>query len=267
MCTSFVVHSDTTLIGMNFDISTRPIKFVLKDDDQLLILQKDNGQFLPAFGMNSSGTFMNLIMVNPTEEGKYRRGKNCVHIMKLLDVVLSNRVELSQLKDFLEDNTIVNVPNYSVHSMISGRDRKTFVVEPGRENIDMDSIDRDFVVLTNFSLKDKMVQADTHVSGDGHDRYRKAYDTLIRNTESFDVETGFALLQETVQHHGDYPTQLSVMFIPDEHKVYFTLNGEFEKVFAFSFANKQISTSKGFANDSSSVLSKKGILLSELETW
>jgi hypothetical protein len=95
MCTSFVVYREKTVIGMNFDISKRPIKMVLRDDNQLIILQKENEQFLPAFGLNKNGTFINLLSVDPNEEGKYRRGKNCVHIMKLFDDVLGVRIELS----------------------------------------------------------------------------------------------------------------------------------------------------------------------------
>jgi hypothetical protein len=267
MCTSFAVHLEKTFIGMNFDISKRPIKIIFQDDDQLIILQNENGQFFPAFGLNANGTFMNLLMVDPIEDGKYRRGKNCIHIMKLFEDILRGRIEMSSLKDFLDGNAIINVPNYSVHSMIAGKNRKTFIIEPGRKNIDFDSVDRDFMVLTNFPVSENMDKEYTNVNGPGHDRYIKAYETIEINKESFGIESGFSLLEGTVQHDGDYPTQLSMIFIPEESKVYFTLNGSFEKVFEFSFTNKQILTMKGFTGANNILLSKKSVLLSELETW
>jgi hypothetical protein len=72
MCTSFVLYSDKTYIGMNFDISDRPIKLSMRGTDQFLVFQKDGPSFFPAFGINRSGTFMNLLMVDPNEAGKYR---------------------------------------------------------------------------------------------------------------------------------------------------------------------------------------------------
>lgn len=267
MCTSFVVHLEKTFIGMNFDISRRPIKIILQGEDQILILQNDNGQFYPAFGFNGDGTFMNLLMVDPIEEGKYRRGKNCVHIMKLFEEVLSGRIEISSLKDFLDANAIVNVPNHSVHSMIGGKNRKTFIVEPGRKNIDINTTNQNFMVLTNFSLSDNIDQEYTNVKGHGSDRYIKAYETITNNKETFNIETSFVLLQETVQHDGEYPTQFSLIFIPEESKAYFTLNGDFKRIFEFSFITKQIQTVKGFTSHNSLTLTRKGVLLSELEYW
>jgi hypothetical protein len=267
MCTSFVIHSDKTYIGMNFDISKRPIKLVLNNDHQLLVLQSEGGQFFPAFGLNESGTFMNLLMVDPTEEGKYRRGKNCVHIMKLFDEVISGRIGLSRLNEYLDRNTIVNVPGHSVHSMIAGVSRVTHIVEPGRQNIHMHTSHKNFTVLTNFPLSENDPTDYKLVQGPGNDRYIKACEVITEHKDNFDIRAGFNLLKETVQHSGDYPTQLSMMYIAEEQEVYFTLNGDFNKVFEFSFQTKEIRSNEGFTSQRSLPLTKKGVLLSELEGW
>jgi hypothetical protein len=60
-----VVYSDKTYIGMNFDISDRPIALSLKNNDPFLVSQRDGTTFYPAFGLNRSGAFMNLLMVEP----------------------------------------------------------------------------------------------------------------------------------------------------------------------------------------------------------
>jgi hypothetical protein len=265
MCTSFALHGEKTYIGMNFDISDRPIKMALIKNNQLIIFQKENGSFFPAFGFNENGTFMNLLMVDPNEKGKYRRGKNCVHIMKLFDDVLSERIEVSSLNDYLTENTIVNVPNYSVHSMIAGIGRHSYVVEPGRENLSLDTLDQDFMVLTNFPFEAD--QNYNEVSGDGSDRYQKAYHSLLNRKESFQVDEGFSILKGTSQTEGDYPTQLSMISVPEEQVIYFTLKRSFNKIFKFSFQENQIQTHRGFEVSSHHPLSKKGILLTELECW
>jgi hypothetical protein len=252
---------------MNFDISDRPIKMIVQGEGQLLILQSDNGQFYPAFGMNRSGTFMNLLMVDPNEEGMYRRGKNCVHIMRLFEDILSEKIGLSALGAFLDNKAIVNVPSHSVHSMIAGKNRRTVVVEPGRGGIDMNEIDPDFMVLTNFSLSENRDRDYKNVTGPGSDRYQRAYETLTAHKESFTRRKGFDLLKETVQHSGDFPTRVSLIFIPEEGRVYFTLHGDFTKIFKFSFATNQIETEKGFTNPHNVALTKKGVLLSELQSW
>lgn len=267
MCTSFVVHMDNTIIGMNFDISKRPIKMILQKNSQFLILQYENGEFHPAFGFNNSGTFMNLLMVDPNEEGKYRRGKQCVHIMKLFDEVLSDKIELSSLHEYLHDHTIVNVPNFSVHSMVAGMNQNSFIIEPGRSNINMSEIDHDFMVLTNFSLSDQSHDEHREVRGPGSDRYTQAYEMIQNNKETFSKDVGFSVLEETAQYSGEYPTQLSVISVPAESLIYFTLNGDFNKTFEFSFSDLQIRTSKGFVNSNHCPLTKKGVLLEELEGW
>jgi hypothetical protein len=266
MCTSFVVYSDQTFIGMNFDGPPKPIKLVLQGDTQLLILQQENGQFLPGFGINHNGTFMNVLSVDSNEEGKYRRGKNCLHIMKLFEDVLGERIEPSSLGTFLDINTVVNVPNYSMHSMIAGKNRSTYIVEPGRNNIDFESTDRNFMVLTNFPLSENLNKNYTEVAGPGSDRYTKAFEMLSQNTDTFDKQLGFSILKETMQHAGDYPTQFSIICMPEENVVYFALRGDFNKLFEFSFTDKQIRTYTGFTEKTSYSLSKRGMLLTEFES-
>ena len=261
MCTSFVVHSDKTIIGMNFDISQRPIKLALIDE-QFIIFQKNEGRFLPALGCTKSGIFMNLLSVVPNEAGVYRRGKNCVHMIKFFSDVLAEKLELTELQKYVDENIIVNVPNYSVHSMITGNNQKTFIVEPGRLCTERT---KKFTVLTNFTFSTLLNADYKNVKGTGSERYKRAYEEINKNVDSFNLDSGFSVLQKTAQYQGDFPTQLSIIFIPVEETVYFTLNGDFEKVFAFSFLTKQIVGKIGFQTNHVFKLSKKGVLLSELE--
>ncbi|GAA0722592.1 hypothetical protein GCM10008905_14270 [Clostridium malenominatum] len=264
MCTSFVVHSKKTFIGMNFD-NKNPIKIMIKDDNQFLVLVNENGQFTPSFGCNRNGTFMNTLMVDSNEDGKYRRGKNVIHIMRLLEDILGEKIKPDSLRDLFKNNLIVNVPNYSVHSMIAGKNKDAYIVEPGRNNIDISSFNRDFMVLSCFPLSDYIGEDYTKVKGTGAERYKKAYEMIIKNHHSFNIDVGFSILKETMQQEGDYPTQFSMVSIPEENVIYFTINGDFTKGFEFSFLDNKIRTGFGFAEKNSYLLSKKGILLCELE--
>lgn len=267
MCTSFVLHEDRTYIGMNFDLSERPIKMALSGDHQLIILQKEGGRFLPALGFNKKGIFMNLHMVNPNEEGKYKRNKNSVHMMRLFDEVLSEKVKMTVLPTYLQEKEIVNVPDYSVQSMIVVPNKKSFIVEPGKKHIDTDQLEDDFMVLTNFSVRDAMEHEDTALQGPGSDRYQAAYTELANRRDDFSVEQGLTILKQTAQREGDYPTQLSMIFSPEEESIYFSLKGDFKKIYKFSFADMMLTTVRGFERHFSLLIKKKGVLLSELEEW
>jgi hypothetical protein len=267
MCTSFVLHKDKTYIGMNFDISERPIKLALSGDNLLLISQIEHGRFLPAIGLNGNGTFMNLQMVDQNEKGNYRRGKNYVHIMRLFDEVLSGKMETTSLPSYLSEKEIVNVPNYSVHSLVAAPSRNSYIVEPGRLLINLGSIENDFMVLTNFSLSGKLKHSKEELNGPGKERYEKAYQEINDYQDQFSADRGLAVLHDTAQLEGEYPTQLSMIFVPEESALYFTLGREFNKIFQFSFLENTIKTFRGFKVNNNIIISKKGILLSDLKSW
>lgn len=267
MCTSFALYADKTYIGMNFDISDRPIKLGMKRADQLLVFQKDGSSFFPAFGINNSGTFMNLLMVDPSKAGKYRRGKSCIHIIRVFDDVLGGQTSLAALGDYLQGKTVVNVPNISVHSMVAGVDRRAYIVEPGRANIPFDGANKDFVVLTNFPLSDFVGQDDHDVTGSGADRYKTCYNMLSKNKHAFNVDQGFAILKETAQASGDYPTQFSMLAVPEDGAVHFAIKKEFSRRYIFVFADNTIRTGEGFKRQNHRLLAKEGVLLSELGEW
>lgn len=266
MCTSFVYQGSRTWIGMNFDISDRRIKLVCQKAGQLLVMQEDGGQFYPALGINRNGTFMNLQMVEPSEEGKYRRGKNCVHIMRLFADVLDEKVALSDVRGYVERHAIVNVPGHSVHSLIAGKGQAC-VVEPGQKALGNEAAaDEPFMVLTNFSRFARDERQREQGEGPGADRYRVARERLLA-VQAFEPATGFAILQETAQRGGAFPTQLSLVAAAEEGVVYFTLHADFAKVLRFSFHDRLIQTESGFPAHRELPLTNRGVLIAELAGW
>ncbi|WP_332556781.1 linear amide C-N hydrolase [Clostridium sp.] len=266
MCTSFMINSPKTIIGMNYD-GTDEIKIMLKEDNQFLILLKVHGQFFHSFGINKSGIFMNTLMVTPNEQGKYRRGKNVIHMMKFFEHVMGETVKFQDLEGFLQTNTIVNVPNFNVHSMIVGKSGDTYIVEPGISNFHNSLFSDGPVVLTNFPMCHSICENYKEAKGTGEERYKKAYSMILEKNEAFSIEDGFAVLKETMQLHGEYPTRFSMVSILEDEEIYFATNGDFSKVFKFTFEDKKIITHMGFEKSNSSILSKKGILVAELENF
>jgi hypothetical protein len=210
---------------------------------------------------------MNLLMVDPTEAGQYRRGKNCVHIIKVFEDVLSGHINPEALNRFLQATTIVNVPNLSVHSMIAGKNRHALAIEPGRKNIYLDTGGGNFVVLTNFPLSDFVGRDYSEVAGCGADRYHICYSMLSGSQHTFNVNLGFSILEKTAQSTGDFPTQFSMLAVPEDNVIHFVIQRNFNERLAFSFADNTIQPGDDFKCRNMRLLDKKGILLSELEQW
>lgn len=257
MCTSFTIYSNEILYGMNFDISSRPIKFSLvirNSNKALLILQKENGTFYPAFGFTESGVFANLLMVKQNEKGKYRRGKNVVHIMKIFDEVMTNQISVEDIKGKYNNHSIVNVPNFSVHSMISNMNTTIFL-EPGEGIVyDNEGLNKYFV-LSNSSIVDFEKAKDS--------RYNICRLGLDEQGNNISVEKGFDILKSCSQSDGDYPTQLSIISKPREKEIYLAVERNYEKIYKYSFETDKISIYQG-CEKADEILLKKELLLTEL---
>ncbi len=267
MCTSFVLYGDKTYIGMNFDISDRPIVLSLKGGDQFIASQKEADAFYPAFGLNRCGTFVNLLIVEPNEAGRYRRGNNYIHLARLFDDLLGGLIAPEALEALLREKQVVNVPSHSLHSLVTGPDGYACVIEPGCTTTYLRALRRNFLALTNFPLAPVADKDYTLAEGTGADRYKTCYRMLEESEHAFNVEQGFAILEATAQYAGDWPTQFSMLAVPQDDAIHFVLNRRFHRRFSFSFADHLIRTECGFTQLHTRKLDKTGIRLSTLEAW
>jgi len=265
MCTSFVKFTDKTYIGMNFDISDRPIQFKMAYRQALLISQDDGTGFKASFGINRAGAFMNLQLVDSIPSAVYKRSSSNIHIFKIFEAVLNNQVTPDTLSVMIGEKHLVNVPNLSVHSLITGPGRGACIIEPGRTRQPITRGDHDFLTLTNFPLADENGALTGVVRGDGAERYQACSAHL--SGSSFSVEQGFAALASAAQTAGDWPTQISMIAVPEDERVYFSLKQMFNRRLAFSFADRAICTDRGYAREKQTAISPNGVLLSELLTW
>lgn len=265
MCTSFVKYADKTYIGMNFDISDRPIQFKLAYKQALLISQDDGTGFKASFGINHAGAFMNLQLVDPTPSAVYKRSSSNIHIFKIFEAVLDNKVTPATLMDMIGDKRLVNVPNLSLHSLITGPGRDACIIEPGRSRQPITRGKNDYLLLTNFPLADENGDLTGVVQGDGADRYTAC--AALLPGAAFSVDQGFAALAASAQTGGDWPTQVSILAVPEDEQVYLSLRHDYSKRLVFSFADRTIRTDFGYAQPKSTTLPVNGVLLSDLLAW
>ncbi len=102
------------------------------------------------------------------------------------------------------------------------------------------------------------------MTGVGADRYKTCYQMLLRYKRAFSITRGFSTLKATAQATGDYPTQFSMLAIPEDAVVYFALKRDFAKRYVFSFRDHCIRLEQGRERNSWK-LDNKGLPLSDFE--
>ncbi|XSG77378.1 hypothetical protein ACP8Y2_10255 [Herpetosiphon llansteffanensis] len=247
MCTSFAINQHQALVAMNFDLEPRPIALSMPNPGQLLILQAEQGQWLPAIGLTSTGRFMNLQMLPATAAGAYRRGKDVLHIMKVFEQFLAGTIDFAAL----QSQQIVNVPNHSVHSLLRDEHGQIGILEPGQTGL----VQHDqSLIQTNFSNSTPAASLSQQPSAD---RYLRCQQLL--DQQQPDVDHAFAILAATQQHAGDFPTQLALVFEPKQQTVWLAQPSQLSQRWRFTFGDQQL-----VVGDQAYQLSKKRLLLSSI---
>ena len=231
MCTSFAWRKDDVLIAMNFDNNNTPFKLLTKDPTQFVILSGG----APCFGINSSGAFINHLMVDSNGKGFYKRGKNVVHTIQLIRDVLSGKLPQENIGIFLSEKEIVNVPENSCHSMISDKNGNVWVAEPGRGIIHSPANDSKFFLMTNFSLIDWKTSGKLEEGSGVDDRYKTA-DALLNKASHLDIVKAFEILKAVKQSEGDWFTDFSMVYAQKENAVYYCYYSDFQKIQKFTFS-------------------------------
>ena len=253
MCTSFALKNPQPLVAMNFDLAARPIALSMPNPHQLLILQSEQGQWLPAIGMTSTGCFMNVQMLPATAAGAYRRSKDVVHMMRIFEQLLADELSIAELETLLQQKQIVNVPNHSVHSLLRDTHGQIAILEPGQSSL----IQHDQALIqTNFSLHSPAI-ADL-AQQPSADRFLNCQQLLNVQQEP-SVEQAFAILAATAQATGDFPTQLAIVFEPAQQAVWLQQPSQPALTWRFSFVDQRLVCGERVYQ-----LNKKRLLISSL---
>lgn len=233
MCTSFVYRKKNIIVAMNFDNNGMPFEVSTKDPKVFSVLVDGGRGKMPSFGVNKEGTFINHLMVDSNGKGSYRRaGRKVTHTTKLVNDILYEIITPNELNEYLNNMEVVNVPDYSVHNMISDKDGNVWIVEPGRKNIFSEFNESPYYVMTNFSLCDYKDKKE--VAGDGLDRYEIVNDMLDKD-HYLSVSDAFKVLQ-AVRQNGEWKTALSMVYSHIDKTVYYCYNGNFEEILTYQFS-------------------------------
>ncbi len=248
MCTTFVMRTDETLIGMNFDCGEAPWKLAAVHS-AFAVLTFANGRYIPTIGLSRQGVFVNDMMVDPCQAGAYKRQTESRWVCsRLVDEVLSGSLPPQELADDLKRITIVNAPGLSTHPMIVDERGDVTVVEPGRGVLSSPREVSPFFVMTNFPLSG-FVGADPHpFQGSGADRYKTAWELLAGGKTPYTFEGAFEIMEKTHQLEGSFKTGLSLVACPSMGMIHLAAFGNFQKRFVFSFSDGCIA-SKGKENE------------------
>jgi len=243
MCTSFVYRGSTIIIGDNFDHPGEDFKLALREPAHLAVLVNINGRYFPSFGITRDGTFINDLMVEGTEAGRYKRAsQNRWTMTTLVENVLTGRAAFDDLPTILSEKTIVDNPALSTHAMIASPGGDVRVVEPGRGNLYSPRSDGSHFVMSNFPL---CAAGGPDAAGPGADRYAVASRALADAGPDFGVEDAFAVLEQVAQRGGEYPTRFSMVAVPAGQVVYFSVFGNFSRRFRFSFTDGCVTAARG----------------------
>lgn len=225
MCTSFIHKGKDIIVGFNFDVDLKVWDYkVFLAPDRFYIGIKVNGKYHPYHGVSALGNFGNLLYIPENENGKYRRSPKCFRIDLLSEQYINNILTYDNIINILKEKSIINVPNCSMHSLLTNKKGQAVVIEPG---IGYKEINDNYFILTNYSvLAPESTKMDI-ISGD--DRYERGKAILESANEDFSVSDALNLLKE-VHQEGLWATRVSFVYSTKENKVYYVLDNNFDVV-------------------------------------
>lgn len=115
----------------------------------------------------------------------------------------------------MQQNEIVNVPDWSTHNRIGDSNGNVWIIEPGRGSLYVSLCENDYQVITNESILDNAENKKFQCT-----RYHQAVDLLSRKT-SFDVADAFELLKQVKQNGKERVAECSFVYDRNENTVYY----------------------------------------------
>lgn len=231
MCTRFVYRGDDTVTGFNFDID--PAEWdhkVIKENDRFFIgILRPDGMRHSYHGMNRNGNAGTLLYVHGNPAGAYRDSKDCMTVADLTELFVQAKISFDEALQIVQQKTIVYAPDATMQAMLSDRQGRTLIVEPGigwREAVGR------FSLITNYSVLAPESTRPFIVPGD--DRYERAAKLLNSYGEHFTVADAFSVLR-AVRQEGIWATRVSFVYSAKEHAVYYVRNNAFSQIEKYEF--------------------------------
>jgi len=216
---------------MNFDNDGREYKISDIKGKGFLLAVKMGNAFFSSIGISPNGIFVNDQMVDPNENGIYKRQNSKRWVTsKLIDTILKTNINFSEIATTLEQVEIVNAPKSSTHNLIVDRNGDICVVEPGKKNIISKKGESDWFILTNFPISEYKEITPKKVAGSGSDRYMKGLNLLEKEKDQMTVKSGFSILKDLQQNGSTWITELSLIYDVTNQELYYCQHCNFEDI-------------------------------------
>lgn len=271
-CTGFAVFSDKTWFGMNFDYPPESeIRFSISETPgKVFYLSFQDTETLnwnPTAGMNEHGLFSSLQYQCPMVQGDLHRSQNEMYIHELFITSLESCSSLSEVKEMLGPNRLINLFDLPLHCLTADIDGHSFIAEAGEEANELTGTDNNWIVMTNFKVSDFRNTGVEEIEGVGSERYRNALEYIESNFSGFGYTEALATLEAARNTDAVWGTKASMVFDPTLNMVYICLSGDFSRVWKLSMQSNTIETNSGFQTFRSADLSSGSITATDLSEW
>ena len=265
-CTSFAwFGGGGPLYGMNFDwypqleivfsVSSGP------DGRDVFTMSYRQGDTDPiqTVGMNSHGLFATMQVVDTDiGTGTPGEGEAMVWMPYVLAMWLAGG--LDDIDAYLDTVRLVQYEEIPLHLMLADDDGRALIVEVGPDSNRIFPMgDSEFLAMTNFSHWDSRKLEENELAGTGADRYRAACAGLAAAGPSLDVDGALAVLEAALNGSEGFPTRASMVMDPAGQEVYLAVEGDMERVWVISLADRKISGYRGVPEGLSADLPRDGI--------
>lgn len=261
--TSFAVYFQEPIYGLNLDWEdSLDVLFELQDFFGTAVfaisIERDNTYGLVAF-FTERGQFASFQLQYPASEK--------AHISLIQDKASDEIVAAELIRTFmmgfgldavltqLEQLKLVHFGEFTFHHLFADQVGKAAIIEVGEEENEVIFNEDQFIVMTNFKNSSFRDVPYDQVTGEGADRYIKAHELIQAHRDKFDLDAALEILEGTAQGN----TVSSLIFLPKENSVYFTLFGDFGKIWKVSLDAKTIETYRGFADHEKRPIPQVGI--------
>lgn len=231
MCTRFVYNGNDTIVGFNFEIDLSVwTHTVIEEENRFYIgIKMPDGCYHSFHGVNRNGNVGTLLYVNGNENGKYSDASQCRTISELTESFIKGAITLDEAFNIVENYKIVYAPDAAMQAMLSDKNGRVLIVEPGLGY----RLERSkYSLMTNYSILCPEITKPYIVSGD--DRFERADELLKNCNDGFSADEAFQILK-SVRQEGLWATRVSFVYSANENKVYYVRNNDFENISEFQF--------------------------------
>ena len=150
-------------------------------------------------------------------------------IADLTEQFIQAKISFDDARQIVQERKIVYAPDATMQAMLSDRQGRTLVIEPGigwREDGGRCSLMTNYSILAPESTRPFLVPGD--------DRYERAVRLLSHYGAHFTVSDALAVLR-AVRQEGIWATRVSFVYSAREHAVYYVQNNEFSQIEKYEF--------------------------------